>query len=52
MPATMPAKLNAVSGGWPSRSATMAAQRVSTGARFTRIGDVDGMGRRVAAPAP
>ena len=43
VPATTLARLKAVSGGWPSCSATMAAQRVSTGARFTRMGDVDGI---------
>ena len=36
-PATKRPSVSAVSGGYPSRSATMAAQSVRTGARFTRM---------------
>ena len=43
-PATNRPNVKAVSGEWPSRSATTVAHRVRTGARFTRIGDgVSGM---------
>lgn len=38
VPATALARLSAVSGGCPRRSATTAAQSVKTGARLTRIG--------------
>ena len=38
LPSAWQQGLKAVAGGWPSRRATTAAQRVRTGARFTRMG--------------
>ena len=38
VPATALPRARAVAAGWPSCSATMAAHRVRTGMRFTRMG--------------